>query len=121
MSLYSILEASGIEIDKAVCIEISDDEIVARMSGRRTCTSCSTSFHIKHNPPKTADVCDQCGGELAVRKDDAPETVVARLKVYHQETEPLKNFYQAKGNLCIVESMGDINDITNLIIKALER
>lgn len=113
------LEERGIAIDCALSIEISDDEIVKRMSGRRTCKECSQTFHIISNPPKKEGVCDFCGGELIVRKDDAPETVKARLSVYHAETEPLKAFYEARGKLKTVSNMPTIEETTDEIRKCL--
>ena len=113
------LEEKGIAIDYALSIEISDDEIVKRMSGRRTCKECSQTFHIIPNPPKKEGVCDFCGGELIVRKDDAPETVKARLSVYHAETEPLKAFYEARGKLKTVSNMPTIEETTDEIRKCL--
>ena len=113
------LEEKGIAIDCALSIEISDDEIVKRMSGRRTCKECSQTFHIISNPPKKEGVCDFCGGELIVRKDDAPETVKARLSVYHAETEPLKAFYEARGKLKTVSNMPTIEETTDEIRKCL--
>ena len=82
------MEDKGIEIDWALSIEVADQVIIDRMSGRRTCKNCSQTFHVVSNPPKVEGVCDFCGGELGIRKDDAPETVRERLAVYHRETEP---------------------------------
>ncbi len=113
------LEERGIAVDCALSIEISDDEIVKRMSGRRTCKECSQTFHIISNPPKKEGICDFCGGELTIRKDDAPETVKARLAVYHAETEPLKAFYEARGKLKTVSNMPTIEETTDEIRKCL--
>lgn len=113
------LEANGIDVDVALSIEIGDDEIVKRMSGRRTCENCGASFHIVSNPPKAEGVCDDCGGKLTIRKDDAPETVMARLETYHKETEPLKAFYEARGKLKSVENQPSIEATTAAITKAL--
>ena len=113
------LEANGIEIDWALSIEISDETIIERMSGRRTCSNCSATFHIVSNPPKQAGKCDFCGGELTIRKDDAPETVKARLNTYHQETEPLKEFYAGRGKLKMVDNQPSIEETTEVIVKAL--
>jgi len=113
------LEEHGIEIDAALSIEISDETIIARMSGRRTCANCSSTFHIASNPPKKAGCCDFCGGELIIRKDDAPETVKARLETYHQETEPLKDFYAQRGKLKAVDNQPTIEATTEVIVKAL--
>lgn len=113
------LEKAGIDIDSAVSIEISDETIIERMSGRRTCTNCGATYHIKSAPPKTEGVCDKCGSELTIRKDDAPETVKARLEVYHRETEPLKAFYAERGKLKSVENQPTIEATTAEIEKAL--
>lgn len=113
------LEQSGIEINTALSIEISDEAIVERMSGRRTCKDCSTTFHVVTNPPKTEGRCDNCGGELVVRKDDAPETVKARLATYHTETEPLKEFYAKRGKLKSVDNKQTVEQTTAEVKKAL--
>ena len=113
------MEAMGIEIDAALSIEIADETIVERMSGRRTCKNCSQTFHVVYNPPKQEGVCDFCGGELTIRRDDAPETVKARLETYHRETEPLKAFYQARGKLVCVENQPSIEETTAVIRSAL--
>ena len=115
------LEEHGIEIDCAVSIEIEDETIIDRMSGRRTCHDCGASFHVVNNPPKTEGVCDLCGGELTIRKDDAPETVKARLATYHSETEPLKDFYAQRGKLRSVDNQPSIGAVTALIVEALEQ
>ena len=93
------LENAGVDIDVALEIQASDDRIIDRMSGRRTCSVCGAVYHVKTNPPKKESVCDNCGGALLSRHDDEPETVKNRLKVYHQETEPLIDFYSARGKL----------------------
>ena len=113
------LEEIGIEIDCALSIEIADETIIERMSGRRTCKECSQTFHIVSNPPKVEGKCDFCGGELTIRKDDAPETVKARLETYHKETEPLKAFYEAKGKLKMVDNQPTIEATTEVIKAAL--
>ena len=113
------LEKLGLEIDAALSIEIADETIVERMSGRRTCRNCSQTFHIRYNPPKVEGVCDFCGGELTIRKDDAPETVKARLETYHRETEPLKAFYEERGKLLRVDNQPSIEETTAAIRLAL--
>lgn len=113
------LEAAGIHFDAVVSIEIADEVIEARMTGRRVCGSCGASFHIVANPPKHDGVCDLCGAPLTVRKDDAPETVKNRLKVFHAETEPLKDFYKKLGNLKLVEGNQPIEYATRDILAAL--
>ncbi len=114
------VEKMGIAIDAALSIEIADETIVERMSGRRTCRNCSQTFHVVFNPPKEEGVCDFCGGELTIRKDDAPETVKARLDTFHRETEPLKAFYAARGKLVCVDNQPSIKETTAAIRSALE-
>ncbi|HIS45378.1 MAG TPA: adenylate kinase [Candidatus Scatomorpha merdigallinarum] len=113
------LEADGVEIDYALSIEISDETIIERMSGRRTCHDCGASYHIVSAPPKVEGVCDNCGGELTVRADDAPETVRARLEVYHTVTEPLKAYYAERGKLRSVDNQPTIEATTAAIEKVL--
>ena len=113
------LEDAGIHFDAVISIEIEDSVIEARMTGRRVCGKCGASFHITANPPKTEGVCDLCGSELVVRKDDAPETVKNRLKVFHAETEALKDFYKKLGILKLVEGNQPIDAATRDILAAL--
>ena len=113
------MEEKGVAIDWAVSIEVEDETIVQRMSGRRTCKNCSQTFHIVNNPPKQEGVCDFCGGELTIRKDDAPETVRTRLEVFHKETEPLKDFYAERGKLKTVDNQPSIEATTAAIREAL--
>ena len=115
------LEAAGIRFDAVISIEISDETILERMSGRRVCESCGASYHLVAVPPKTPGVCDSCGGKLVQRKDDAPETVKARLEVYHKETEPLKDFYAQRGLLKSVENQPTVAETTQAILRALGR
>ena len=115
------LEQHGITFDHVISLEISDEAIVKRMDGRRVCAHCGAPFHVESKPPKATGVCDLCGGELMERDDDKPETVRARLEVYHQETEPLKEFYLKRGTLDVVPGdLGTIEDTTRAIEKALE-
>ncbi len=113
------MEAQGVEIDYAVDIEVDDNTIVDRMSGRRTCEACGASFHVVNNPPRQEGVCDVCGKPLVIRKDDAPETVRARLATYHAQTEPLIAFYRERGKLKTVENQPTIEATTAEIEKAL--
>ena len=113
------LEEMGIKIDAVLSIEVADDKIVERMSGRRVC-SCGASYHVVYNPPKTEGVCDKCGEALYVRADDAAETVKNRLATFHKETEPLKEFYSKKGLLVCVEGQEEVADTTALVFRALE-
>ena len=113
------LEDAGIHFDRVVSIEIDDAVIEARMTGRRVCGCCGASYHIVANPPKKEGVCDLCGGELVTRKDDAPETVKNRLRVFHAETEALKEFYEKLGILRLVEGDQPIEKASEDILKAL--
>ena len=113
------LEQAGIQFDGVLSLEIADEVIEARMTGRRTCHSCGATYHIVANPPKQDGVCDMCGGELEQRKDDLPETVKHRLEVYHRETEPLKDFYQTRRVLKIVPDMGGIEATSEKILELL--
>ena len=113
------MEEKGVGIDWAVSIEVADQVIVERMSGRRTCKNCSQTFHIVNNPPRQEGICDFCGGELTIRKDDAPETVRTRLEVFHKETEPLKDFYAERGKLKTVENQPSIEATTAAIRETL--
>ena len=114
------LDNMGIIIDKVVDIDVPDENIVNRMSGRRVCKACGSSYHIENKKPKVEGVCDACGGELQIRKDDAPETVLDRLNVYHEQTEPLKDYYATCGKLRSVEGTAPIKEITASILKVLE-
>ena len=114
------LEAKNVRIDHVVSIEIDDSVIEGRMTGRRVCSKCGASYHIVANPPKSEGVCDSCGSDLVIRKDDNPETVRRRLDVYHAETEVLKEFYQKLGKLRIVEGNQPIEDANRDILKAVK-
>lgn len=113
------LEAKGVRIDHVVSIEVDDAVIEGRMTGRRVCPKCGASYHIVANPPKMEGICNVCGAELAIRKDDAPETVRKRLEVYHATTEVLKDFYGKLGRLAIVEGNQPIEKANEDILKAI--
>lgn len=113
------LEQAGITFDAVLSIEISDGEIEARMTGRRTCPDCGATYHVENSPPKQEGICDKCGAALIQRKDDTPETVKSRLQVYHTETEPLKGFYEARGLLKMVSNQSSIEATTRMILEAL--
>ena len=113
------LEEAGIRFDHVVSIEIADEVIEARMTGRRVCLNCGASYHVVANPPKAEGICDSCGNEIVIRKDDAPETVKNRLKTFHAETEPLKDFYSKLGVLKLVEGNQGIEAITAEILNVI--
>lgn len=113
------LDNMGISVDAALSIEVEDREIVRRMSGRRVCEKCGASYHTEFKKPLKPGVCNVCGGQLVIRKDDEPETVLNRLKVYHEQTEPLKSYYSAQGKLLEVKGQEEVKDTTALVLKAL--
>lgn len=115
------LEKAGIVFDKVISIEITDEEIVERMSGRRVCTVCGAPYHVTGKPPKKEGVCDSCGGKLELRGDDKPEVVKDRLKVYHAETEPLKEFYGKRGLLVSVPNTPTPDGTFKAILAVLGR
>ena len=115
------LDDMGFVIDAALSIEVEDSEIVKRMSGRRVCEKCGASYHTEYKKPEVEGVCNQCGGKLVIRKDDEPETVKNRLHVYHEQTEPLKDFYKGCGKLITVEGQDEVEDTTRLVLDALEK
>ena len=114
-----VLETIG-GIDVALSLEVPDETIVHRMAGRRTCSKCSTTYHVVDNPPKVEGVCDKCGETLGIRHDDNPDVVLKRLNVYHDQTEPVKHYYEAHGKLRSVEGVGTVEEIRNRIFNALE-
>ena len=114
------LDAMGVRIDAVLAIEVADDKIIKRMSGRRVCT-CGASYHVEYKPSAKEGICDKCGAALYVRKDDAPETVKTRLATYHEQTEPLKAYYAAKGLLLTVEGQEEVTDTTRLVFEALAK
>ena len=109
----------GVRIDHVVSIEVDDSVIEGRMTGRRVCSKCGASYHVVANAPKTEGVCDLCGSELVIRKDDAPETVRHRLEVYHASTEILKNYYEKQGKVRLVEGNQDIHSINDQILQVI--
>ena len=113
------LEAMGVKIDVVLSIEVPDEKIIARMSGRRVC-ACGASYHVEYIKPQVDGVCDKCGGNLYIRDDDREETVTNRLKTYHAQTEPLKDFYAERGILVCVEGQEEVADTSALVLKALK-
>lgn len=114
------LEKMGVPIDKVIEIDVSDEAITARMSGRRVCEGCGNSYHIKYKPTKVEGICDACGAKVVQRIDDKPETVQARLKTYHEKTAPLKDYYQSRGKLVSVQGQNDIAQTSELVLAAIK-
>ena len=113
------LDSMGILVDAALSIEVADSEIVKRMSGRRVCPACGASYHTEYKKPEIDGICNLCGEKLIIRKDDEPETVLNRLRIYHDQTEPLKDYYKAQNKLIEVEGQDKVEDTTALVISAL--
>lgn len=113
------LEDLGVSIDRVISLEVPDEKIVTRMSGRRVCGKCGASYHVEYKKPAKDGVCDVCGDPLICRKDDAPETVLERLRVFHEQTEPLKAFYDKLGKLKLVIGQEDVKDTTALTLAAV--
>ena len=114
------LEAMGVRVDCALSLEIADEVIIKRMTGRRLCSGCGLSYHIEHKKPAKENICDKCGSSLYIRKDDAAETVINRLEIFHARTEPLKAFYDARGLLRCVNGEASVDETTALVFKTLE-
>lgn len=117
--LTEALEKMGDKIDYAIDVAVPDENIVNRMSGRRACVNCGATYHIVHIPPKTENICDKCGSELILRDDDKPETVSNRLKIYHEQTQPLIDYYTEKGVLKTVDGTKDMKDVFADIVSIL--
>lgn len=118
-ALDTALNAIGEKIDYAINVEVPDENIVRRMSGRRACVACGATYHLVHIPPKTEGICDTCGKELILRDDDKPETVEKRLKVYHDQTQPLIDYFMKKNVLVEVDGTVDMADVFAAIVKIL--
>lgn len=114
------LEKMGVRIDKVIEIDVPDEAITKRMSGRRVCEKCGSSYHIEAKPTKVEGVCDACGGKVVQRADDKPETVIARLKTYHEKTAPLKDFYKSRGKLVTVSGQNGIEETSRLTLAAVK-
>lgn len=113
------LDNMGITIDKVLSIEVADKDIVRRMSGRRVCPACGASYHIEYKKPAKEGICNLCGAQLIIRNDDKPETVLERLKIYHDQTEPLKDYYKKQDKLLVVQGQEELKDTTRLTFSAL--
>lgn len=120
VSQAEALDRMGIIIDRVIDIEVSDERIERRLSGRRVCDKCGASYHVQYKPSAKGDDCDKCDGRLITRKDDEAATVRERLRTYHEQTEPLKDYYHAVGKLFVVEGQEEVVDTTRLTIAALE-
>ncbi len=114
------LDRMGVIIDRVIDIEVADDVIAQRVSGRRVCLACGATYHLDYKKPSVDGVCDKCGDTLVQRKDDHPDTVKDRLRVYHEQTEPLKAYYAQSGKLKIVEGQEEVKDTSALVLAALE-
>lgn len=119
--LDKALTELGDVIDYAINVDVPDENIVKRMSGRRACLSCGSTYHMEHIPPKKEGVCDKCGNELVLRDDDKPETVLNRLEVYHKQTQPLIQFYEEKGVLRTVDGTKPMKEVFDSIVEILEK
>lgn len=120
-ALDAALSKLGTKLDFALDIDVADDFIVKRMGGRRACVTCGATYHIVNIPPKKEGICDTCGSELVLREDDKPETVEKRLSVYHEQTQPLIDYYKNSGILVTLDGTQDMNDVFNSICSVLER
>lgn len=114
------LDAMGVQIDKVVEIYVPDETIKQRVSGRRVCLDCGATYHVDFKPSKAEGVCDACGKELVIRKDDQPETVISRLKTYHEQTAPLKGYYEAQGKLVTVVGQEEVADTSKATLAAIK-
>lgn len=114
------LDKIGVSFDAVLSMEVPDEDIERRMSGRRVCESCGTSYHVEHRPPKTDGVCDTCAGVVSQRPDDVPETVRKRLSVYHESTEPVKGFYEKRGQLRAIAAHDEIAAIGARMLSVLK-
>ena len=118
-ALDNALKAIGDKVDFAIDVEVPDENIVRRMGGRRACVGCGATYHVVYNPTKEEGTCDTCGGELIVRDDDKPETVLSRLEVYHNQTQPLIDYYKEQGILKSVDGTVDMKDVFKAIVEIL--
>ena len=118
--LDSMLDERGAPLSVVLDLDVDFDEVVKRLSGRRTCKSCGHVWHLEFDPPSTEGICDKDGGQLFQRDDDKPETVRHRLEVYRQQTEPLIGFYREAGKLVAIDALGPVEDVTERAIDALD-
>ncbi|WP_458700325.1 adenylate kinase [Sulfurospirillum sp. 1307] len=120
-ALDELMNELGIKLDKVISLDVPDELIVGRITGRRVCKDCGASFHVEFNPSKKENICDYCGGELIVRKDDNAETVKSRLEAYHAQTAPLFDFYKQKGVMVEIDGTKDVEEVTKDMFEAIEK
>lgn len=120
-ALDQMLSQLGQKIDDVVCIEVPSEDLIARLTGRRTCRNCGAGYHVLFDPPKTENVCDRCGGELYQRDDDNVKTVSSRLQTYESQTKPLIDYYEKQGKIRRINGVGSMEGIFDLIVAALRR
>ena len=113
------LDAMSIRIDKVIEINVADETIKQRVSGRRVCEGCGASYHVEYKPSKVEGVCDKCGAKTVIRKDDQPEVVLERLATYHEKTAPLKDYYEKQGKLVTVDGQEEVADTSKLTLAAV--
>lgn len=118
-ALNELMKDMNISLDKVISLDVPDELIVGRITGRRVCSKCGASFHVEFNPSKKEDICDYCGGELSIRKDDNADTVKSRLEAYHEQTSPLIEFYTTMGVMVTLDGTKDVSEVTSDMIAAL--
>lgn len=118
-ALNELMKDMNISLDKVISLDVPDELIVGRITGRRVCSKCGASFHVEFNPSKKEDICDYCGGELGIRKDDNADTVKSRLEAYHEQTSPLIEFYTTMGVIVTLDGTKDVSEVTSDMIAAL--
>ena len=118
--LEQMLDGTGLALESALCLQASNDVIIKRLSGRRTCKQCGSLHHLVFNPPARPGICDRCGGELYQREDDREEMIAARLRVYENQTAPLKEYYRKRGLLNEIDGMGSVEEVGKRVLKAVE-
>jgi adenylate kinase len=118
--LEQMLDGTGLALESALCLQASNDVIIKRLSGRRTCKQCGSLHHLVFNPPARPGICDRCGGELYQREDDREEMIAARLRVYENQTAPLKEYYSKRGLLKEIDGVGSVEEVGKRVLKAVE-
>jgi adenylate kinase len=118
--LEQMLDGTGLALESALCLQASNDVIIKRLSGRRTCKQCGSLHHLVFNPPARPGICDRCGGELYQREDDREKMIAARLRVYEKQTAPLKEYYRKRGLLKEIDGVGSVEEVGKRVLKAVE-